>query len=99
MRGKQAVERAFSGIQSLLLEMLLGWRGIDTADRGEDPETDAVLTVAQAEHLIATWAVKIWQNRELGEYAPAWDPGTRHSQIERASCRERVEISVVAVSL
>ena len=76
---KQAVERAFSGIQSLLLEMLPGWRGIDTADRGADPEADAVLTVAQAEHLIATWAVKVWQNRELGEYAPAWDPGTRHS--------------------
>ena len=76
---KQAVERAFSGIQSLLLEMLLGWRGIDTADRGADPEADAVLTLAQAEHLIATWTVKVWQNRELGEYAPAWDPGTRHS--------------------
>jgi hypothetical protein len=76
---KQAVERAFSGIQSLLLEMLLGYRGIDVADRGEDPEADAVLTLAQAEHLIATWIVKIWQNRELGEYAPAWDPGTRHS--------------------
>ncbi|MGH7735901.1 MAG: transposase, partial [Gemmatimonadales bacterium] len=76
---KQAVERAFSGIQSLLLEMLPGWRGIDTADRGADPESDAVLTLAQAEHLIATWVVKIWQNRELGEYAPAWDPGTRHS--------------------
>ena len=76
---KQAVERAFSGIQSLLLEMLLGYRGIDTADRGADPEADAVLTLAQAEHLIATWIVKIWQNRELGEYAPAWDPGTRHS--------------------
>ena len=76
---KQAVERAFSGIQSLLLEMLLGWRGIDTADRGADPEADAVLTLAQAEHLIATWIVKVWQNRELGEYAPAWDPGTRHS--------------------
>ena len=76
---KQAVERAFSGIQSLLLEMLLGWRGIDVADRGADPEADAVLTLAQAEHLIATWIVKVWQNRELGEYAPAWDPGTRHS--------------------
>ena len=38
-----------------------------------------MLTLAQAEHLMATWAVKIWQNRELGEYAPAWDPGTRHS--------------------
>jgi hypothetical protein len=59
--------------------MLLGYRGIDTADRGADPEADAVLTLAQAEHLIATWIVKIWQNRELGEYAPAWDPGTRHS--------------------
>jgi hypothetical protein len=23
--------------------------------------------------------VKIWQNRVLGEYAPAWDPGGRHS--------------------
>ncbi len=76
---KQAVERAFSGIQSLLLEMLLGWRGIDTADRGADPEADAVLTLAQAEHLIATWIVRIWQDRELGEFAPAWDPGTRHS--------------------
>ena len=76
---KQAVERAFSGIQSLLLEMLPGWRGIDAADRGADPEADAVLTLAQAEHLIATWIVKVWQNRELGEYAPAWDPGTRHS--------------------
>jgi hypothetical protein len=72
---KQAVERAFSGIQSLLLEMLLGWRGIDTADRGADPEADAVLTLAQAEHLVATWIVKVWQDRELG----AWDPGTRHS--------------------
>ena len=38
-----------------------------------------MLTMAQMEHLIATWIVKVWQNRELGEYAPAWDPGTRHS--------------------
>lgn len=76
---KQAVERAFSAIQSLLLEMLVGYRGIDVADRGADPQGDAVLTLAQAEHLIATWIVKIWQNRQLGEYAPAWDPGTRHS--------------------
>jgi hypothetical protein len=62
---KQAVERAFSGIQSLLLEMLLGWRGIDTADRGEDPEADAVLTVAQAERLIATWVVASFTDRRL----------------------------------
>jgi hypothetical protein len=76
---KQAVERAFGAIQSLLLEYLLGYRGVDAADRGADPETDAVLTIAEMEHLIATWVVRIWQNRELGEFAPMWDPGGKHS--------------------
>jgi len=76
---KQAVERAFGAIQSLLLEHLLGYRGVDVADRGADPEADAVLTIAEMEHLIATWVVKIWQNRELGEFAPVWDPGGKHS--------------------
>jgi hypothetical protein len=76
---KSAVERAFGGIQSLLLEYLLGYRGVDVADRGADPEQDAVLTIAQMEHLIATWVVKIWQNRQLGEFKPAWDPGGKHS--------------------
>jgi hypothetical protein len=76
---KQAVERAFAGIQSLLLEFLLGYRGVDVADRGEDPEADTVLTITEMEHLIATWVVKIWQHRELGEFAPAWDPGGKHS--------------------
>jgi hypothetical protein len=76
---KQAVERAFGGIQSLLFEHLLGFQGIDVADRGADPQADAVLTVDGMEHLIATWIVKIWQNRVLGEHAPAWDPGGRHS--------------------
>jgi hypothetical protein len=31
------------------------------------------------EHHIATWVVKVWQNRALGEYAPAWAPGEEHS--------------------
>jgi len=76
---KQTVERAFGAIQSLLLEYLLGYPGVDAADRGADPEADAVLTIAEMEHLIATWIVKIWQNRELGEFAPSWDPGGTHS--------------------
>ncbi|WP_405144381.1 transposase [Sphaerisporangium sp. NBC_01403] len=76
---KHAVERAFGAVQSLLFEYLLGYRGVDVADRGQDPEADAVLTIAEMEHLIATWIVKIWQNRELGEYAPDWDPGGKHS--------------------
>ncbi|MFI9617047.1 transposase [Streptomyces sp. NPDC052023] len=76
---KFAVERAFSAINSLLLEHLLGFTGADVADRGADPEADAVLSMSRMEHLIATWAVKIWQNRILGEYAPAWGPGEDHS--------------------
>jgi hypothetical protein len=76
---KQAVERAFGAIRSLLLEFLLGYCGVDVADRGVDPEADAVLTVGEMEHLIATWTVKVWQNRRLGEHAPAWGPGEEHS--------------------
>jgi transposase InsO family protein len=76
---KAACERAFGATQSLLLEWLLGFRGVDVADRGADVEGDAVLTLAQMEHLIATWIVTVWQNRQLGEFAPAWDPGGKHS--------------------
>lgn len=76
---KAAVERCFAAIQSLLLEYLPGWRGVDVADRGASPEADAVLTIEETEHLLASWVVKIWQNRELGGHAPAWDPGGRHS--------------------
>lgn len=76
---KHAVERTFAGIQSLLFELLPGWQGIDVADRGTDPAGDATLTLAEMEHLFATWIVAIWQQRVLGEYAPAWDPGGVHS--------------------
>jgi hypothetical protein len=76
---KQACERAFGGIRSLLFEHLPGYTGVDVADRGADPEADAVLTIDEMEHLIATWIVAVWQNRRLGEYAPCWDPGGDHS--------------------
>ncbi|MGH3757693.1 hypothetical protein [Actinophytocola sp.] len=73
---KQAVERAFGVIRSLLFEHLPGYTGVD---RGTDPEADAVLTVDAMEQLVATWIVGVWQNRRLGEHAPAWDPGGEHS--------------------
>ncbi|GAA4546475.1 hypothetical protein [Amycolatopsis samaneae] len=76
---KQAVERAFGAIRSLLFEQLPGYTGVDVADRGADPEADAILTIDAMEHLIATWTVAIWQSRRLGEHAPAWDPGGEHS--------------------
>ncbi|WP_406344576.1 transposase [Streptomyces sp. NBC_01578] len=76
---KYAVERQFLTIQTMLFEHLLGFTGGDVADRGADPERDASLTLAQAEHIIATWIVRIWQNRKLGEYAPSWAPSEDHS--------------------
>lgn len=76
---KQAIERAFGAFRSLLFERLLGYTGVDVADRGADPEADAVLTIEQMEHLIATWIVTVWQNRKLGGHAPAWGPGEGHS--------------------
>ncbi|MEU5456651.1 transposase [Streptomyces globisporus] len=76
---KAAVERAFGAIRTLLFEQLPGYTGIDPADRGADPEGDAVLTIDEMEHLIATWIVSVWQRRKLGEYAPSWDPGGDHS--------------------
>jgi hypothetical protein len=76
---KAACERAFGAIQSLLFEHLPGYRGIDVADRGADPEGDAVLTLPEIENLVATWIVGIWQNRKLGEHGPGWAPGGDHS--------------------
>lgn len=76
---KFGVERVFGAIKTLLFEHLLGFTGTDVADRGADPEGDAVLTLTQMEHLIATWIVRIWQTRKLGEYAPVWGPGEDHS--------------------
>lgn len=76
---KQAVERAFGVARSLLFERLLGYQGVDVADRGVDPETDAVLTIDAMENLIAIWILRVWQNRRLGEYAPSWHPGGKHS--------------------
>ena len=76
---KQACERAFGAIQSLLFEQLPGFRGIDVADRGADPEGDATLTLAEVERLISTWIVQIWQNRRFGEHGPSSDPGGDHS--------------------
>src|SRR6266581_3982837 len=76
---KAACERAFGALRSLLFEQLPGYTGVDVADRGADPEADAVLTMEQMERLVAEWVISVWQNRVLGEHAPAWGPGERHS--------------------
>ncbi|WP_433548493.1 transposase [Streptomyces sp. CA-294286] len=94
---KAACERAFAGIQSLLLELLLGYRGVDVADRGADPEGDAVWTLSQMEHLLATWIVSVWQKRRLDQSAPAWDPGGRHSPntlFAAAAARDGISLEI-----
>ncbi|MEV6106685.1 transposase [Streptomyces sp. NPDC051940] len=76
---KQAVERVFRSIRSLLFEHLPGYTGVDAADRGAAPEDDATLSIDAMESLIARWVVQVWQNRRLGDYAPSWDPDGDHS--------------------
>jgi hypothetical protein len=76
---KAACERAFGVIRQLLFELLVGYTGVDVADRGADPAAGAALTMEELEHLIATWIVAVWQQRALGEYAPSWDPDGTHS--------------------
>jgi transposase len=99
---KAACERAFGGIRSLLLELLLGYSGVDVADRGADPEGDAIWTLREMEHLLATWIVKIWQNRKLDQYAPAWDPGGQHSPntlFAAAAARDGISLEIPGPSL
>ncbi|MGI5171672.1 transposase [Spirillospora sp. CA-253888] len=99
---KAACERAFGGIRSLLLEALPGYTGVDVADRGVDPEADAVLTLQEMEHLLARWTVAIWQNRRLDQHAPAWDPGGRHSPntlFAAAAAREGIVLEIPAPQL
>ena len=76
---KAACERAFGVIRQLLFEQLAGYTGVDVAGRGAGPAADAVLTMEEMEHLIATCIVSVWQQRKLGEYAPSWDPDGTHS--------------------
>jgi hypothetical protein len=76
---KAACERAFGVCRQLLFEHLTGYTGVDAADRGAGPAADAMLTMDEMEHLIATWIVAVWQRRQLGEYAPGWDPDGSHS--------------------
>lgn len=94
---KAACERAFAAIQSLLLELVPGWRGIDVADRGADPEADAAWTVAEMEHLLASWIVAVWQNRRLDQHAPTWDPSGRHSPntlFAAAAARDGISLEI-----
>lgn len=78
-RDKHAVEVAFRPIRQLLLEGLPGYRGIDVADRGADPEGDASMTIEEAERYLAWFVVHIWQGRKLGEHKPSWAPDGPHS--------------------
>ncbi len=66
---KAACERAFGGFRSLLLELLLGYSGVDVADRGLDPEGDATWTLEGMERLLATWIVDQFTDRRCPDCA------------------------------
>lgn len=84
---KQACERAFGGIRSLLFEHLPGYTGVDTADRGADPESDAMLTIDEMEHLIATWIVH--RSGRTGAWASTRRAGTRPVTTAPTPCSPR----------
>ena len=62
---KAACERAFGALRSLLFEQLPGYTGVDVADRGADPEADAVLTMDEMERLISEWVVQVFTDRSV----------------------------------
>ena len=78
---KAACERAFGVIRQLLFEHLTGYAGVDTADRGADPEGDATLTMDEMEHLIATWIVD--------RNADDWESTPRHGIPAAPTARTR----------
>lgn len=83
---KHTVERAFGAIQSLLFRILPGYQGVDAADRGMDPEGDAVLTVAEMEHVIATWIVLCGRTGDSGRTRRAGTPAVTTA---RTACSRR----------
>ena len=78
-RDKHAVELTFRMIRQLLLEELPGYRGMDVADRGVDPEGDASMTLEQAERYLAWFVVHVWQARALGQHRPHWCADSQQS--------------------
>ena len=62
---KAACERAFGALRSLLFEQLPGYTGVDVADRGADPEADAMLTMDEMERLISEWVVQVFTDRSV----------------------------------
>ena len=78
-RDKAVVERMFGTIRQLVIEHLPGWRGVDVADRGADPQAAASMTLAEAEEYLAWFVTHVWQRRELGEHKPGFAPEGPHS--------------------
>jgi hypothetical protein len=75
----EEMEWAYPGVQAAMVANLAGYRAAD-------PEADAVLTVTEMERLIATWIVKVWQNRRLSEHAQR---GTPTAGTARTRCSPR----------
>jgi len=84
MRGKAACERAFGALRSLLFEQLPGYTGVDVADRGADPEADAVLTMEQMERLVAEWVID--RSGRTGSSGNTPRPGGRARGTARTRC-------------
>lgn len=72
---KPHVERAFAAINSSFTEVLNSYTGMRVAHKGEDPESQALFTLAEVQILLDQWVTQIWQNRP--------HEGLRHPAIPR----------------
>jgi hypothetical protein len=79
---KGQVERYFGTLDSFLQE-LPGYKGRDVSGRGRDPESEAVYTIPQLEHLIREWVATVYHLRPHPALVDPGLPRFRMSPAER----------------
>ncbi|WP_309127112.1 DDE-type integrase/transposase/recombinase [Microbacterium sp.] len=75
-------ERFFRTLDTFLQE-LPGYKGADISGRGDDPEGDAVYTVAQLEQIIREWVATVYHLRPHDSLQDPKLPGVKLSPAER----------------
>jgi len=79
---KGQVERYFGTLDTFLQE-LPGYKGRDVSGRGRDPESEAVYTIPQLEHLVREWMATVYHLRPHPALVEPGLPNVRMSPADR----------------
>ncbi len=60
---KAVIERTFGSINTLFCQYLDGYKGRNTAHRGDDVDSKAKYTISELEELFSWWVAAFWQRR------------------------------------